>query len=170
MKTLVCALGCVLCATAALAAPIGQGATELSVSGSLDPKGPTGTTVDLNARAGYFMVDYVEIGLVGGFSDDDLVQTWTAGVFGELNIPLCEIVVPFVGVGARYGKTEIDDPAEKTDSVTLDLSGGAKFFVSENLAVSLAYVFSQANEDIFVNDGRIEDRDSRLELGMRFYF
>jgi opacity protein-like surface antigen len=170
MKTFVCILSCAICATAAIAAPIGRGAKELSLSGSFDSKGQTGTTIDLNAQVGYFMVDYVEVGLIGGFSDNEVVQTWSAGVFGELHMPLNRTVIPFIGIGALYGNTEIEDPAEETDSVTLNLTGGSKFFVSENLAVSLAYVFSVANEDIFVNEGQIEDTDSRVELGMRFYF
>ena len=170
MRKLVFVLSCVAFTAVAVAAPAERGTRELSVSGSFDPKGATGTTVDLSGRVGYFIFDYVEVGLIGGYSDDETVQMWSGGVFGELNVPVNDTFVPFIGAGARYGNTEIDDPAEETDSVTLDLFGGAKFLVSENLAVSLAYVFSQANEDVFINDGALEDTDSRLELGMRFFF
>lgn len=83
------------------------------------------------------------------------------------------------GEAASPAETE---PVEPTPSVTLqeqvsiadaaviEGKAGLKYFIAENLALSVAYVCSFANSAIYWDGDEAEKTDARIELSVRFFF
>jgi len=158
---------------AANAVDLDTGTREVLVEGYYNPDTLAGAETMVQAGFGYFLIDSLEVGVIGGYSKNNDQKTWNAGVFSEYNLVLNEIFVPFVGIGAKYQKNQLDmDEAEQEekDAVVLDIKGGVKLFVSDRIAVSGALVYSLSNEEIFYDDDELKDHDTRFEIGVRCYF
>ncbi|OVE74078.1 hypothetical protein BVX94_01615 [bacterium B17] len=115
----------VLAAANVFAAPLSQGTKEVSIEGSYDPSTANGKSINAEASFGYFSADNIEIGVSAGFSENDLIEGWSAGVFAEYHIANSSIFTPFVGVSAKYYNTEV------TESVIVDVSDTADEEVTE---------------------------------------
>ena len=148
-----------------------EGTSEISVSGLLDFETANGTLIDLNLFYGYFFMDYLEIGVAGSYLDNDAVQAWAIGPKAEYNFDIGYSVVPFVGGSLQFASTEFKD-ADKDDTAGIaGIEGGAKFFITEYAAISVALVGEMATEDLYpAKDGESESTDIRTELGMRIFF
>lgn len=159
-------------AVTSFGAMLQEGTRELGLAGSLDIASADGTAIDLSASYGYFIADGLEIGVSGFWADSDSVTSIGLGAFAEYHFATDSNLVPYVGVGAGWGKTEIDigDFSADDDALVIAGEAGVKYFFVENIAISLAYVFEWATEDIFFDDDKAEDTDHSIQLGMRFYF
>jgi hypothetical protein len=63
----------------------------------------------------------------------------------------------------------VDD--ETKNALALSLYGGAKFFLSDAVAISAALVVEAATTEIYAKqDGELSKTDARIELGVRCYF
>jgi len=106
------------------AAPLTQGTKEFAVEGSYDPTTANGKSVTANASFGYFTVDNFEVGVSSGYSENDLIEGWNAGVFAEYHIANKTIFTPFLGASAKYYNTEVTEivtvEVEDTSDTTED--------------------------------------------------
>ncbi len=105
--------------------------------------------------------------------DDDFVTNFRLGGFAEYNIETETNVLPFFGTSLSLVSadlnTEFIDEGETAGA--LGLYVGAKFFVTEAMAVSVRAIVETATEDIYVeDDGDVENMDIRLDLGLRFFY
>lgn len=148
-------------------ASLKEGTRELVVEGGLDPEAADGTAVALGVKYGVFIQDSVEVGVSGAYADSDDSTVYGAGVFGELNFDSGSSTVPFVGVDASYLNSDIGGVED--DAVEVTGSAGVKLFVAENVAISVQANYHWASEDIYVNDGDVEDTDIDVTVGMRFF-
>ena len=148
-----------------------EGTSELSVSGLLDFESANGTLFNVNLFYGYFFMDYLEIGLAGSYLDDDAVQMWAVGPKAEYNFDIGYSVVPFVGGHLQIAATDNKDADKDNTAGIVGIEGGAKFFITEYAAISLALVGELATDDIYpAEDGDTESTDARVELGLRMFF
>ena len=147
---------------------IGEGTRELTVDGEYQFSSEVGRAFAVNLGLGLFVMDGFQVGLTTGVSDNDIVTMLKGGLFAEYNIDVGRTVVPFVGTRALYSYTDLDEGTE--DSVLLGGYAGIKYFIAENIAVSLKYLFEWADDDIFYDDEEPKDTNASIQLGMRFYF
>lgn len=148
-----------------------EGTKELVLQGDLDFDSGIGTTIDVDLGLGFFIRDGIEVGGRLGLEDDDYETNYRFGLFAEYNIESDSALVPFVGAELGWYVYDPDTGVgDSENSFTASASAGAKYFIASNIAISLAYQFTWANEDVFLEDNQPEDTDHRLRLGMRFYF
>jgi hypothetical protein len=179
-------------ATNSQAVKLQEGTQSVDLSGEWDF---TSSSEQLRVGYGYFIMDYLE---VGGLLEYAHSEDYTAFGFGpkaeynfELDIP---VVVPFAGssIMFKHGKVStvqlvttsgtdatgtptvtqefiVDD--ETKNALALSLYGGAKFFLSDAVAISAALVVEAATTEIYAKqDGELSKTDARIELGVRCYF
>jgi len=151
------------------------GTRELSVAGSVNDN--DGLNLYLRAGAGYFFFDRTELGVIGSYSRaESSLGDWealTLGVFAEYNFNLQTLLVPFIGVAASYA----DDNMEASSGIAVgSVSGGARFFVSDNVSIGGNLEFSVASEDIYPSGtdpegfSLVENTDLAFMLETRVFF
>jgi outer membrane protein W len=150
-------------------ASLKQGTQEIVVEGLFDADGAAGDELDLSLKYGQFIQDNIEVGAFAGFSDNDVVNTYEIGGFGEYNIDLGNELVPYVGAGIGWISLEADDSDADEDGYGIYGEVGVKYFLAENVAVSAAGIYEWASEDVYVEDGEATDDNITLNLAMRFY-
>ncbi|OGV41272.1 MAG: hypothetical protein A2X46_01770 [Lentisphaerae bacterium GWF2_57_35] len=162
------------------AALLTQGTSEISVSGVWDFRSINKRLIDAEIFYGYFIMDQIEVGPRASFTDDDLHRAWSIGVAGEFNFDLSELeivpeIVPFVGASLSVAGASLEIPTteeEKQDDngLNLGLEGGVKFFITDNLAISTSLSVDACTGKIYADEGELKNTDSRLNIGMRYYF
>lgn len=151
---------------------LSAGTSELKVDGLVDFQSADGSLLDIGVLYGVYLYDYVEAGVQVRLTDSDSFQMWRLGAFGQYDFDLGVELVPYVGAGLALGRYEVDVAGRSDSDTALILSGtgGAKFYLAENVAISGALVLELATEKVYPDDGDTSRTDARLELGMRFFF
>lgn len=157
-----------LLAVTAPAQLLEQGVSEVRLNGLMDFETADGTLFSMDVFYGIFFVDYFEAGLAMGLRESDSLSLWKVGPELEYNFDLGTELVPFVGGGIFYGRYDAD--REKGNGVVIKTDAGIKYFVAEEVAISLAAVLEWASEDVYSEEGGLTDLDARLEMGLRFFF
>ena len=164
---------------------IGTGTRELGVSGDFT------FTDELDAEVtyGYFVSAQVEI--LGGAMVDG--QDWgdeDTTLFGvmaavdyhftqlgtETMIPYIEGRVGWINLESDImtGNAAIGESSDagqlEGDAFTVGGGVGVKYLMAENVALNGAIFFDWADEEVFFDEGEIEDTEVSLELGLNFYF
>jgi opacity protein-like surface antigen len=158
-----------MAAGSALGGALDEGSRELGVQGSVDFESSQGTDARIALKLGQYVARGVQVGVSGSFADNDAETLWGGSVFGEYNLILDEQpVVPFVGLSLGFVRSE-PDRFDDENALVFGVEAGGKYFLSENTAVTLSYIFSLASEDIYVNDNQLEDTEHGILLGLRFH-
>ena len=164
-----------------------QDTSELGVSGLLDFDTSDGSLMDLGLFYGYYVADYVEVGPTLSFRNDDSRTEWTVGVQSEYDLDLGTEFVPFFGLGLEYADVDDDDVPSSAVAETVDgeelpnnsisqsaiiIAGrvGAKYFITESVALSGQFEFDWASDDIYSDENGTENTNAKIELGLRFFF
>ena len=176
MKKYLVAVMMMAMATVVCAQPsIMEGTREFSISGGYDPDGASGTELDLELGYGVFVRDGVEVGgLVGYASYEDAggpgddYKAWLLGGFVEYHFDMASMSVPYVGARIAYANEEIG--AWDESAFVYGPRVGVKHFIADNVAIDIALEYLLASEDIFVNDGVLEDNDLSISFGIRAMF
>lgn len=162
---LVCTIA--LVASFAFSQTLEMGTRELILNGNMDFDDAAGNANwIINAGLGYFVADNVEVGplVLVGYDGDDM--GYGLGALAEYNIDLEMALVPFVAVRGKY----MFGDAFEDNHVRGEGALGAKVFLSDAVAVSAEVFYYLASEDVFVNNGKLEDNDAGINLGVRCFF
>jgi len=161
-----------LAAVQTYAAPIAVGTQEVQLYGGIDVDSAAGTAISLDAGYGYFVADYVEVGGLFGFANDDIVSSFSAGGFAEYNIETETDVIPFIGTQLRLIYTDIEllGQSESETAGAIGLYAGVKFFITENMAISVRVLGETATEDVYVEEDDISNVDVKFDFGLRYFF
>jgi hypothetical protein len=172
MKKIAALLASFALAANAHAAAIALGTQELRLGGGIDVDSAAGTAIAFDAGYGYFVADYFQVGGLFGFSNDDIVSTFSIGGFTEYTFETETEVLPFVGAQLRLINADIDTAfgSESETAGALGLYLGVKFFVTEELAVAIRGLVETATEDIYIDDDEVTNVDVGMDFGLRYFF
>ena len=165
------------CASVANAVYITEGTRELRTSGSYQFASEDGPALDVKLGLGLFVFDGIYIGIIGGLGDSDRVRQYDVGLAVEYNYDSGTVLIPYLGLVAGWSESRLSftDPdgssrRETNDGFLVGAESGVKYFIAENIAISLAYLFEWADDDVFLDRDKAKDTNNSLQLGMRFYF
>jgi len=154
-----------------------KGVRELGLNGDIDLLGDEGDVdVLLNATYGYFISDGIEVGPYFRFSrlNDGDDMNYSLGAFGEYHLPDLRLVgfaasIPYVGasIGIDFFDSDVD---EDESAITFIPQAGIKWFFRNYVAVDTNFYFATATDDIYRNDGDLDDYDFGIRLGLRVLF
>lgn len=151
------------------AAAIALGTQEIRASGGIDFESATGTDIRLDLGYGYFIADYLEVGGLFGIEDNDRATSLRLGGFAEYNIETETNVIPFFGGQLRYIYADFDTGGSDS-AIAFGGYGGAKFFITENLALTARLLIEFATEEIYIEEDKVNDTDIVIDLGLNYYF
>lgn len=173
IKILSLAFACLMLLTAASrAGAVAEGTEELRVNSNLELNTVGGTSYSLELGYGLFLIDYVEAGVFGGYSDDDFVSDFYIGAFGEYNFETGTELVPFTGIQLSIHDADITTTlkSESTTALVLGLYAGSKYFLTEMVALSGRLMLEVASDDIYADSNKLTDSNFTIDLGLSFFF
>lgn len=144
------------------------GTQELRLAGGIDFDSAVGDQIELDVGYGFFFVDYLETALQITWQDNDVTSIWGIGGFVDYNYDFGTAMVPYVGGGLSF--LNYDSGAESGSTLAARLELGVKAFVTDYMAVSTAFQYDIAGDDIYAEDDGVDNMDMRLLLGMRYFF
>ena len=166
---------CALCAGQVSGAKLAAGTRQLTIDGHLDQREEI--NLNLGAAAGYFVRDYIEVGVRGGLDmehGNDIMSVYCGG-FTEYNIALAgtDSIVPYLGTSLMIKYSSIDTDLINHSEAALEFGGdlGIRYFIQDNFAIGTAARIFFATEDIYISDdGEFDAFDWDLILSTSFYF
>ncbi len=150
-------------------AAIALGTQELRLAGGLDFDTAAGTDLSLDAGYGYFIADFLEVGGLFGFGDNDDVFGLSLGGFTEYNFDTESSFIPFVGGQIELAYYDFDAGGDDT-ALVLGLYGGGKFFLTGDLAINTRLIIEVATEEVYPDGNGLDDVDTRIDLGLSYYY
>lgn len=102
-----------------------QGTREIGLQGNVDLASRDGRSFSVDALFGYFTANCFEIGIAGGYAENDVAETWNVGVFAELNFDLDGKLIPFIGAAAKYYGSKVTESMPTTTIVISTTTNGA---------------------------------------------
>ncbi|MDD5426284.1 MAG: hypothetical protein PHN52_07375 [candidate division Zixibacteria bacterium] len=141
MKKIIYAGILILCLVSISGAQVEQGDKEIQVQGSLIAF--EGMTVILvNFIYGKFITPNVELGggpmVIYASSGDDDDSNISLTLFGRYNFVTGEKIVPYLSSQIYQFDISPEEPADFIDYTFLQVGGGLKYFVSDNLAYDVS--------------------------------
>lgn len=156
--------------TGVRAAVISKDTQELRLQGTLDPTSVNGSDIRVNVSYGYFFEDNVQAGARVDIEDNDRVSRIGLGGFAEFNFDTETDLMPFGEFYAGLANVDVEGSGGDNLAGIIELRAGAKYFLSENVAVAAAGVFAYATEKIYPDKSKLRDVDAFIELSIRCYF
>ena len=153
---------------------IDEGTKELRISGSYDADTPLDHELSVGGGFGYFFRDGLEVALEMALQDNDLLTLIEVGAFVEYNFETGSAWVPFIGLGGFYIHADADgDFSDDSDADTgVGKAGaGVKYFIRDDIAISLRADYSFAADDVYIDDdGDLDDTNFKTVLALRVYW
>ena len=173
-KLIAMCVGATLIATGSQAANLDAGTSSLGVAGYVDGTSADGTIVELGATYGYYVMDFLQLGVHGFIRDAESVSNWRVGGYAEYDIPLFpmeeSLVLPYVGGKASYISADFADVEMTDEAFELGLYGGVKYFITDDLALFSQLELDWASKDVYVDEGDLKGNDWLISFGLKYLF
>jgi predicted porin len=171
MKKLILMLTALMAGSSIMAATIGEGTREISLSGSLNAETALGTDIAINLGYGVAVIDNVVVGGLLGLQNNDANTVYDIGAYGEYNFETMNQWMPYVGARLSFSGNDPDsDLVDGVDALVLKPYGGVKYFFSESVAAYAEAGWSLASDDLYVTDDLdAESTNYGILLGLRVY-
>ena len=157
------------------------GGTEqdaIAVGGSFffDNGSANGKDLSLELHGGYYVLDALLVGGSLAVRDDDVADTWELALLGQYHFlnafdPANDRpwgVSPYVG--ARLGVARGKDTTGSNTGALAGLRLGVDLFLTDNVALDLAFDWSICSAKVYPDDYRLKKSDATLRLGLDFHF
>jgi opacity protein-like surface antigen len=100
--------------------------------------------------------------------EDSDYRTSEAGLAGEYHFELGGKLVPYLGLGLGWRRSQFADLDES--ALVYGPRMGLKYFVADNVALDLEITYKFGSADVFINDFKAEDTDLSSAVGFRVLF
>lgn len=154
-----------------------QGTQEVNVQGLVDFDAQDSYSVDLVTKYGYFIKDNWEIGANVSTDLSKSYKSGTVGMFTEYNFTNSTNFVPYVGIATELVRATYNDRDDNSDSEHFNATAmnfktalGAKYFISNNVAISAEVNYNIATDHFKVSGGDAKDSFTKFLIGTSFYF
>jgi len=138
---------------------LAPGVQELGLGGRINWEDSTVYSFDISY--GRFLTSNWMVGASAGITGINSDKDYRVGVFAEYNFLTGTKWVPFVRGGVGYAR-----PDEGSNSGTVGLDGGVKYFMRPNLAI-----FGSVGGDwVISGSGNSNGFAKQLNVGLKFYF
>jgi hypothetical protein len=151
-----------------------KGTQEIQASGSYDPDDVDNYSADLTLGYGRFIADNFEVGIRGTYGATEHVKLFGVQGLAEYDFPVADKVNLFVQgtlgwLGGRFNP-DVGD-TQNNDTAAASAAAGAKYFITDSVALALDLEYTKAADDVFVNDseGELVDNNTQFNLSLRFY-
>ncbi len=149
------------------------GTQEILLEGTLNLENHKGSTrADILAGYGYFIIDNMEVGLLGSFRKTEyesawgINSVWGFGVFGEYNFETGGPLLPFTGLRLMV----LDGNESGDTAVNATLVAGVKLMMTRLAALSIGVYYDVASDDIYVIDKKEDNTNLTGKAGFRVFF
>ena len=144
---------------------LSKGTREFGVAGAVNFADDI--AYNLNFSYGWFIKDQWEVGGRLGVQGVDSDVNFNLSLFTEYNFVIKETCkwVPYIGFSAGWESLSSD--VLDSDSISLGLDFGLKYFLRENMAVSFSIGAKYAFDDVFPGE---DDFAQQINIGTRYYF
>lgn len=147
------------------------GMSELSLMGRIDLETGSGTLYEADVTYAYMMMDFVGTGAKFSLNDSDEVTFWALGPYAEYNIDVGGDLIPFVGAAIQYVSLQDHFPGGRGEETFMfSLLLGARYYVTDNVAVSGAFNMKHASDEIFLEGAETKSSDETIEIGLTMFW
>jgi len=171
MKKFVALIAMMTAAVTSFGATLPYDTWELRLGGKMDFNNPQGK-VDwlLESSLGYFVFDNIEFGGIVDWGFDGNDMGLGLGGFGEANLDLDSIVMPYFAMRLQYCFGQYYRNFAEHNYLLWEPALGLKFFLSESVAIYSELYFDLATEKAFSDGDDSKNNDIGLKAGVRCYF
>lgn len=151
-----------LCASAQVL-KLNQGHMEASGSGWFNSR-----EMGFSSRVGYFVQDYLQVGVQADWASSDFIDRVSLGVYGFYLYETSSYLLPYYGGGLGYGSVDIDGLAESESGVELTLFAGLKYYLADNVTLNTELYVGASTGDTYISDDDLESTDIGLTIGLSY--
>ncbi|MDA7907896.1 hypothetical protein N9062_02005 [Akkermansiaceae bacterium] len=142
---------------------LSEGTREFGITGNINFADDI--AYNMNVTYGWFIKDRWEVGFGLGVQGVESDANFSLGLFTEYNFMISETSkwVPYVGFFVSWASLSSD--VLDADSIALGRNLGMKYFVRENIAISMSIGAQFAFDDVFPGE---DDFQRQINIGTRF--
>ncbi|MBO7298416.1 MAG: hypothetical protein J6V41_01240 [Kiritimatiellae bacterium] len=156
--------------TSAMAGRTDEGTWATGFDFSYDSSSLSGSETTLDLELGYFIFKDNLLGGTMGYEHNDWIDSYSIGAKYEFYFDFGSAFVPYVGAGLKLVHTDWDRFDDNT-ALAGELSLGVKFFITEAVAVDMAFSAEAATDDVYIDDNnRLDSNKYDFTVGLDLYF
>lgn len=112
-----------------------------------------------------------DAGIFAGYRDNSDREFRSVGGYVEEHYPNPTPLIPFIGLGVGWGWQDPSSAVLADDnSVFVRGQVGLKILLHDSVALSLTWLYTWADEDLFLEGDEFDDTNSEGAIGLRFYY
>lgn len=143
---------------------LNQGDMEASGSGSFNSQ-----EVGISSRVGYFVRDYVQVGVDIDWASSDFADRVSLGLYGLYLYETQSYWLPYYGAGLGYGSVDIDGLSSES-GLELTLFAGLKYYLTDNVSLNTELYVGASTGDTYLSDDELESTDVGLTIGLSYFW
>lgn len=154
----------------AMAGRTDEGTWSTGINFMYDSSSIMGSETTLEFELGYFLFTDNLVGGTFGLELNDVIDTYSFGAKYEYYFDFGSPFVPYVGAGVQLVHASIDLLDDDNTALVGEISLGVKFFVTEAVAVDMAFNAAAATDDVYADDNGLKSENYDFTVGFDFCF
>jgi opacity protein-like surface antigen len=138
--------------------------------GDLEASGSAGfnsTETTLQTRLGYFVYDYVQVGVQFSWADNDFATRTHFAVYSYQMFETDTYFLPYVGGGLGYGALDTDAGGSES-GIELMFLAGVKYYISDNVSLNAEFAAAASSADTYLDDDGATSTEVGIRVGLSY--